>query len=84
MAQVSKSAHKIPQDNEDGSSDIKFHMEIGTRNFKQACDKMVEWVRENQIIPEQVISFTVHETKLNDAEPMIVLFYYSKRVIAAY
>ena len=52
MEKLQSDLSKPSQDNENIEADIRFHVETASRNFKQACDRMILWVRENRITPE--------------------------------
>lgn len=58
--------------------EVDFHVETAG-NFKLASNQICQWIRENDIAEEQIISISTHETSVEDGDSEAVLFYYTTR-----
>ena len=52
------------------------HVERSPQNFRMCCQAMVDWINERNLVPEQIISLSAHESKNEDGDPLLLLCYY--------
>ena len=50
------------------------HIEV-SGNFKNACQQLLSWIKQNNLYREQIVSISANETTTSDGDAVLVLVY---------
>ncbi len=50
------------------------HIEV-SGNFKNACQQLLSWIKQNNLYREQIVSISANETTSSDGDAVLVLVY---------
>lgn len=51
-----------------------YHYEIAP-NFTQVCENLRDWIKKNNVLREQIISISAHETAITNGDSVLVLLF---------
>jgi len=58
--------------------DFQTHYEIAG-SFTIVCDNMLEWIKNEGLCKEQILSITTHETEIENGDALLVILYRTKQ-----